>query len=453
MHRTIMTLLLALTAGMGMQAQTLRPITIGNKVPDVAITHLYNYNGKTKIRFSSLKGKLVLLDFWFAQCPGCIEAFPKMEGLQKEFGDKVQIITVNRDTKEHVDSVFGWYAKNKVTYGKLRQTTLPTELHDTVFTALFPHSMDPHEVWIDGEGIVRAITGPDYVTAENMQTMLEGAPVSWPVKKDFLTHDPQKALLPQIYDFVPDSLAYYSCVFKNVQGLRGPVIYQSIDSAKGTVRITRQSSMLLAMYAEAVTNGATMSVSADPFEDPLFAYGKKVILDVRDSTLLIHPKPGTEAFSDWYRDHSYSYEGVFPLEEKKAVFEYMRQDLNRYFHLNGRMEKRKMKCWALVRKGFDNALFDQSKATPVNDQNRRAKLTYYTGGLSLGSFFTQLGMRHKDLVFVNDTGINPNQWGIWMEGTAPLTDLDALKTELMAKYHLDLVQRTEDVDVMVISQN
>src|SRR5688572_7574854 len=62
-------------------------LQVGNKMPDIPLGVVIN-NKTGKTRFSEFKGKLLILDFWDTYCSSCIEGFPKMVQLQKEFGDK-----------------------------------------------------------------------------------------------------------------------------------------------------------------------------------------------------------------------------------------------------------------------------------------------------------------------------------------------------------------------------
>lgn len=55
------------------------------------------------VKISDLKGKVVLLNFWFISCPPCVAEMPAFEKLKGEYGDDLVILAVNsRDKKEKV---------------------------------------------------------------------------------------------------------------------------------------------------------------------------------------------------------------------------------------------------------------------------------------------------------------------------------------------------------------
>jgi thiol-disulfide isomerase/thioredoxin len=118
----------------------------GDRIPDAVWNQsleLNYFNGKKKtIKFSDLKGKLILLDFWSTGCPSCIEGIPEMEMIQQRFKDKIQVVMVNskrnKDTPERIKKRFKKY-KEDFNYTPV----LPTILNDTLFTSLFPHNTLP----------------------------------------------------------------------------------------------------------------------------------------------------------------------------------------------------------------------------------------------------------------------------------------------------------------------
>src|SRR5689334_64140 len=44
---------------------------------------------KQKLNSSAFKDQLLILDFWNTRCGSCINALPKMEALQKQFGNRI----------------------------------------------------------------------------------------------------------------------------------------------------------------------------------------------------------------------------------------------------------------------------------------------------------------------------------------------------------------------------
>ncbi|OMP32351.1 peroxiredoxin [Mangrovimonas sp. DI 80] len=53
----------------------------------------------------SLKGKVVVLDFWFMHCKSCIEGFPDLNALKKKFkGEPVEFFAITFDDKAAVET-------------------------------------------------------------------------------------------------------------------------------------------------------------------------------------------------------------------------------------------------------------------------------------------------------------------------------------------------------------
>ena len=74
-------------------------------------TDLNLNNGKT-VKLTDLKGKVVLLDFWYRGCLPCLKATPVLMKLQEEFKNDLVIIGINdRDDKEDISDYYA-YKKN-----------------------------------------------------------------------------------------------------------------------------------------------------------------------------------------------------------------------------------------------------------------------------------------------------------------------------------------------------
>lgn len=111
--------------------------------PDFAFTTEEHEN----ISNASLRGKVVLLDFWGTWCPPCRESVPSVRALQKKFAGKdVQIIGISSDDDEEV-----WR-----TFLKAQQMTWSEflDLDGTMQTAFNIESF-PTYVVLDKDGVIR----------------------------------------------------------------------------------------------------------------------------------------------------------------------------------------------------------------------------------------------------------------------------------------------------------
>jgi len=165
------------------RGQTIKALTVGDKVPDIEFAHVINYKHSTA-RLSDFKGKLIILDFWASWCTTCVKGFPHSDSLQKHFKGRLQIILVNPkgngDSLKQVTRVLGQF--QKLTGVRMR---MPVVLLDTVASAYFIFNEIPHCVWIK-DGRVLAISDGEAVTAANIEAFLNGRDPGIPIKKDDL---------------------------------------------------------------------------------------------------------------------------------------------------------------------------------------------------------------------------------------------------------------------------
>lgn len=87
----ILSLFLTVFSLCTVSAQTKKDI---KQIPDLEL----KLNNGEIVRLKELKGKVVLLDFWYRTCKYCVKSIPGLIELQEEFKDDLIIIGVN-----HVD--------------------------------------------------------------------------------------------------------------------------------------------------------------------------------------------------------------------------------------------------------------------------------------------------------------------------------------------------------------
>lgn len=76
-------------------------------------TREINLNNGTSLKISDLKGKVVLLDFWYRGCFPCLKATPDLIKLQEEYKDNLVIIGINdRDDAEDISDYYEYKKAN-----------------------------------------------------------------------------------------------------------------------------------------------------------------------------------------------------------------------------------------------------------------------------------------------------------------------------------------------------
>lgn len=101
-----------------------------NKLPKEFLLN----NDKT-IKLADLKGKVVLLDFWYRGCFPCLKATPDLIKLQEEFKNDLVIIGINdRDDKTDISDYYAY--KNNTNYFSTYETT--TNISKNLKVSAFP---------------------------------------------------------------------------------------------------------------------------------------------------------------------------------------------------------------------------------------------------------------------------------------------------------------------------
>ncbi len=166
------------------QPENITPLRIGDALPD-ALWHLplavVNHpQGKETVTLRDYKGKLILLDFWARGCGSCIAAFPKLDSLQQQFDDRVQVVLATRESSEVIKK----YLNKRPLHGALFSIT-----DASVLAHVFPYYTIPHYVWIGQDGKLLATTDAKQITAPHIEAALSGKTTQLVLKRDL---DPNK---------------------------------------------------------------------------------------------------------------------------------------------------------------------------------------------------------------------------------------------------------------------
>ncbi|MDF2191230.1 TlpA disulfide reductase family protein [Paraflavitalea sp. CAU 1676] len=414
-------------------------MNVGDTLRNIQFKAAVNYS-KGSMNLSDFKGRNVILDFWAPWCSPCIAAFPKLDSIQKKYNEKLQILLVTRESMKSVNKIYGSYeSSRKVNF------SLPSIVEDSILS--FIPAIIPHYVWLDKNGVIKAVTGGEELTNRNIETFLSGERLNLANKDDekILRKTEYGPIFSQSQLWTAKDLVFHSVLTKFNQGYSTNV---SRDTSWGWIRCTRHPIILL------------YKMAFGKF-DMSFINNNRVVLEgfknEEDSFLIGRFTPQNMArWNDIQQNQYYNYELVVPVDKQKdnletrhgKLFSMMQDDINRYFkHLGikGQLEKRKVKSLVLVRiseidKVASNATEKSEEVTQFYVSLRKRHMSDFVAKLQ--SFYSSENAMpiFDETKYVGEIDIEIN---------ADLRDRDAVNKELW-KYDLKLIPKETEADMIII---
>ncbi len=405
-------------------------LNVGDTLPNIEFNNVFNYSSD-KIKLSDFRGKLVILDFWGFTCMSCLKAFPKMDSLQKKFGDKIQVVFVNTGSK---DSTRQFFEKRK----KLLLPPMPFITKDTVLHKLFAPEGNPFYVWIDNEGVVNSFPETTSINTVTIQKFLSNERPD--ILEEARTRKKVRSLIAK--EWLP-GLEYYSYISRPQKEVRLGLG----DGLPGYVELIRYNLSAIELYKLAYSE-----ITKYDFDRP-----GRAILELKDSFQYVRPSSDDIRFDEWFTKYSYTYHLFLPASKKEKLLDFMKGDLNRFFDLEARIEKRKVKCMVLVSTG-SSAILKTKGGKPENTfQQMDIRDTVFRQKRLIKNLpFKQFSSRLETFIeynfrttFIDATGYD---FAIDFEIDGQLLDnidLPSLQ-KVLRKYGLDLIEKYRLLEVLVI---
>jgi thiol-disulfide isomerase/thioredoxin len=312
-------------------------LKVGDRIPFTELRNMINYPNKT-LKFSDHQAKLIILDFWATNCSPCVEFWPTALELQKKFGKDLMIIPV--DSYENSKDVKNFIAKRKKAFGI--DMNLPMSSRDTTLWKYFPDRTIPRYVWIGANGVIGATTMSNEVSEQNIKKWITAGPfkVGELVEKQLI------GVRPTIPIYVngnggnrsSDLFLWTSSLTKGPDDIVAGS-YLNADSVSG--------------YYILVTGGGIAQLYGHAYYDRYDDY--KFFDFVPKARIEVNAKDTTRYFRTPNGARIYNYQLISGKPKTPAELQVMMQeDLDRYFGLDVKWEKRRKKC--VVLEVFDSSL-------------------------------------------------------------------------------------------------
>lgn len=430
MKKNLYWLVMLITLAFNSQSQTnkvpgkIQAIGIGEKIPDIMLVNLIN-SKQASINIRDFRGKMLILDFWATWCTPCVSLMPKMDSIQKQLCNEVQILPVTYQSKADVQRLLNRSPKFK-------SISLPFVYADETLNKYFPHKELPHYVWIDTSGKVTAITGHNEITADTIKMMLQKGKTTLKVKKDnFKPYDREKAVLFQNLGYTEKDVQFQSLITGFKEGLK-----TRLDIIRNTDGKIRKVTIL---------NGYIQFLFKIAWSDESRFFTKsRILLEVKDTQKVISTTSG-DKFRDWLKDNSWTYELIVPEHLSDKTFSIMRTDMERFFpQYQVSVEKRMRRCLVLERTSTTDKI--RSKGGEPGDSFDSFGLKMQNSSIIL--LVSQLNhyLQILDMPIIDATGYKDK---VDLQLDANITNVSELR-KAFQKYDLDLIDKDYEIEMLVI---
>lgn len=420
-------------------------LEVGKPMPNFFLDEVTFYKS-TEASLRDFAGKWLILDFWFASCTSCIASFPKMDSIQREFKDKLQIVLVgqNGHYQYHGRGIRRMYERMQ----KIRRYELASAYDSTLVYKWGIHAM-PHMIIVDPNGIVRARTTGTGITAPKIKQLIEGKMPFFDVTdlertafEGGVKVDSARSNRNLIYRSIllkkPPNQQYYTTSDINYQ------FRDSINFKKDERGYKAEGVILFALYNVAYFGTAFWPNKRDSLYDKVYPFP---ILNVKDSSNFRYSNS----------NGLFNYALTVPphLQNTNSLMRILQEDLRRSFGYEVRIERRMMPVWKLISKpgawdklktGGGSSYYsgdDEGYSSFFGFTWRNAKMEQLCPFIG----FHLAGIRYfAKLPIFDETNLSGN---IDISIDADMTDYRQVQKELR-KYNLDLVKGEREFTVLVI---
>jgi thiol-disulfide isomerase/thioredoxin len=419
-------------------------LKVGARLPDFEIPKIIK-STKRNIRSSDFNNQLLIINFWSIYCSGCIAAMPRMDSLQKYFGNKIRILPV---TYEAETLVSNFWKKNRNT----KNLSLFSVVEDRILSSYFRHQTIPHEVWIY-KGKVIAITSEQYVDRKNIQKILNGEAIKWPEKNDFLlTYQGQKPLFElNKLQADPSTIIQYAAI----SDYKEQVNSEGLTGGSGVIRDQKEKKIRIFFINQPIAiayeiNWRNLIQPKTMVRPSLALTPNQTVWEVADKSKYKYDSK-TDYLANWIRKHGICFEslasdtGQTEADISKSTI----ANLNSLLGLNVRWEKRKEKVLILIRTSKNDKIKSRTTLTDFNDQLTVSGSIRKFRATSLANVVYKLNEQEQNPYVFDETAYRGEvdldlDIDVW-------TNIAAMRKALQ-EYDLDLKEEVRLIDKFIFTE-
>ena len=305
-------------------------LSIGDTLPPLLLTNIFNRPGSS-ISLCDFNDKLIILDFWNRWCHACISAFPKMETLQKKFGDKIKILLVTSDTDESLVKLFK----------KVKLPTLPIISNDSILNGMFPHVTVPHHIWIKPGGSIQFITDGISTIEENISKLLDGRDLNLHIKNEVVDFQPDSALLKEGNGRLQKYITGYSIGMTKIEENESTTWSMFKDTVNKKIGFKFVNTPLIDLYKMAFGYSLVNSE---------FKNDNRVMFNLPYIGKYLSRPTELNEMNNWAENNLVCYESKWNGSSDSLAYQYLQNDVMKFFTFSAKVEVKEVSCYILKTK-------------------------------------------------------------------------------------------------------
>ncbi len=429
-----LTSLFTLHSQAGNTNNAFRVLKVGDTVPPFIINASYHQQRFNK-SLPALTNKLLIIDFWATWCGTCLAGFTKIENIKQQVGDGFSVLPVTYEEEAMVNT----FIQRRKRFGKPDLQTGGI-YGDTILQKLFPHESLPHYVWIGKGGIVKAITGYNELTIENVRAAMNNESQQLKAKDDKAANDLHNINLPL---FIKgnggngDNIIWYSLVSGKTEGLLTNTRLVA-GNKQGFLQIPNTDVYTLFRFA----------YGDDPEFDDVRLPSSRLFFTISDSSAYFRKDSDDPKLAS---GQLYSYNLVTPPMPMNNVKKIMQEDMKRYFRLAAHWETRLVNCLvltaedtSLIKPVPDSSLdINAVSSSDLHFVSRNNPVKYFVRALSQSYLFD------KGFTIIDETGYTGKSYFSIEADMGDWRSVDAA----LAKYKMHLKLEKRMLPVLIVTQN